>query len=589
MTLRLPTGAPFSVEQQTWLDGFFAGLDLGRERYQAPAAQLTVEVLYGSQTGNSSDLADQLAGGLRASGLGANVSELDSAGTGVLTSGAGHVLIVTSTYGEGDMPDNAEMFWEALSSPDMQRLEHLSFAVLALGDSGYDDFCQAGRDIDIRLEQLGARRLTARVDCDVDYEDCAARWIDAAVAAVVAEAPAGAAGAPPAGAGAGTGSAQERRSTGPKWSRKSPFPAALAASRRLSAPGSAKEIHHYEFDLADSGITYTAGDALAVMPVNDPELVGAVLGRLGLDGSQDSPGDGGGTLFDTVLTSREIRTPGRDFITAVADAAPEGVLADVIRRDDRDALDSYLWGRDILDLLEENPSVRFTAERLLELLRPLQARQYSISSSPLASPDRIHLTVASVRHSSGPGARSHGGVCSTYLSDRITDGDLTGIWLQPNAAFSVPEDGSRPVIMVGPGTGIAPFRGFLHERAESGATGSNWLFFGDQHRATDFIYEEELTGLSERGVLTKLSLAFSRDQAEKVYVQTRMRQEAEELYRWLEDGAYFYVCGDASRMAKDVETALLDVIAGQSGGSENAAQEYLARMKKEKRYVRDVY
>nr|WP_078057415.1 flavodoxin domain-containing protein [Corynebacterium provencense] len=198
MTLRLPTGAPFSVEQQTWLDGFFAGLDLGRERYQAPAAQLTVEVLYGSQTGNSSDLADQLAGGLRASGLGANVSELDSAGTGVLTSGAGHVLIVTSTYGEGDMPDNAEMFWEALSSPDMQRLEHLSFAVLALGDSGYDDFCQAGRDIDIRLEQLGARRLTARVDCDVDYEDCAARWIDAAVAAVVAEAPAGAAGAPPA-------------------------------------------------------------------------------------------------------------------------------------------------------------------------------------------------------------------------------------------------------------------------------------------------------------------------------------------------------------------------------------------------------
>ncbi|MFZ2273969.1 diflavin oxidoreductase, partial [Corynebacterium variabile] len=371
-----------------------------------------------------------------------------------------------------------------------------------------------------------------------------------------------------------------------KWNRKNPFPSPLAATRRLSAEGSAKEIHHYEFDLADSGITYAAGDALAVLPVNDPELVSAILACLDLDGALAAEES---TLFETVLKTREIRTPGKDLIAAVAEASPDGGLADIVRRDDRDALDSFLWGRDILDLFEENPSARFTADELLGLLRPLQSRQYSISSSPLASPDRIHLTVASVRHSPEPGARSHGGVCSTYLSDRIADGDLTGIWLQPNNAFSVPEDADRPVIMVGPGTGIAPFRGFLHERAEAGATGGNWLFFGDQHRATDYIYEDELTDLEEKGVLTKLSLAFSRDQAEKVYVQTRMREEAEELYRWLEDGAYFYVCGDASRMAKDVETALLDVIAEQSGGSENAALEYLATLKKEKRYVRDVY
>ena len=587
MTLHLPTGAPFSVAQRTWLDGFFAGLDLGRERYQGPAALLTVEILYGSQTGNAADLADQLAGGLRAAGLGANVTELDSAGVGVLTSGASHVLVVTSTYGEGEMPDNAGMFWEALTAADMPRLEDLSFAVLALGDSGYDGFCQAGRDLDIRLEQLGAKRLTARVDCDVDFEDDAADWIGAAVAAVVADAPAGAtAAASPSAAGA---AAAAEKPAKPKWNRKNPFPAALAATRRLSAPGSAKEIHHYEFDLADSGITYAAGDALAVLPVNDPDLVAALLASQGLDPDAGTPGDGNTPLSETLRTAREIRTPGKDLIAAVADAAPDGVLADIIRRDDREAVDSYLWGRDILDLFEENPSVRFTAAELLDLLRPLQARQYSISSSPLASPDRIHLTVASVRHADGPGARSHGGVCSTYLSDRIADGDLTGIWLQPNNAFSVPEDGTRPVIMVGPGTGIAPFRGFLHERAESGATGGNWLFFGDHHRETDFIYDDELTDLTDRGVLTKLSLAFSRDQAEKVYVQTRMREEAAELYRWLEDGAYFYVCGDASRMAKDVETALLDVIAGQSGGSENAAVEYLARLKKEKRYVRDVY
>lgn len=585
MTLHLPTGAPFSVEQQTWLDGFFAGLDLGRERYQGPAATLTVEVLYGSQTGNSSELADQLAAGLRAAGLGANVSELDAAGAGALTSGSSHVLIVTSTYGEGEMPDNAEMFWEELNGPEMPRLEDLSFAVLGLGDSGYDDFCQAGKDLDIRLEQLGAKRLTARVDCDVDFEDDAAEWISAAVAAVVADAPAGAAGGAAPGAAGATAAAADKPAKS-KWNRKNPFPSPLAATRRLSAEGSAKEIHHYEFDLADSGITYAAGDALAVLPVNDPELVSGILTCLDLDGGTEI---GDSTLFETVLRTREIRTPGKDLIAAVADASPDGGLADIVRRDDRDALDSFLWGRDILDLLEENPSARFTAEDLLDLLRPLQSRQYSISSSPLASPDRIHLTVASVRHSPEPGARRHGGVCSTYLSDRIADGDLTGIWLQPNNAFSVPEDADKPVIMVGPGTGIAPFRGFLHERAEAGATGDNWLFFGDQHRSTDYIYEDELTDLAERGVLTKLSLAFSRDQAEKVYVQTRMREEGEELFRWLEDGAYFYVCGDASRMAKDVETALLDVIAEQSGGSENAALEYLATMKKEKRYVRDVY
>lgn len=542
-------------------------------------------MLFGSQTGNSSELADQLAAGLRAAGLGANVTELDAAGVGALTSGSSHVLIVTSTYGEGEMPDNAGMFWEELNAAEMPRLEDLSFAVLGLGDSGYDDFCQAGKDLDIRLEQLGAKRLTARVDCDVDFEDEAAEWISAAVAAVVADAPAGAAGGVAPGAAGATAAAADKPAKS-KWNRKNPFPSPLAATRRLSAEGSAKEIHHYEFDLADSGITYAAGDALAVLPVNDPELVSAILACLDLDGDlavEDS------TLFETVLKTREIRTPGKDLIAAVAEASPDGGLADIVRRDDRDALDSFLWGRDILDLLEENPSARFTADELLGLLRPLQSRQYSISSSPLASPDRIHLTVASVRHSPEPGARSHGGVCSTYLSDRIADGDLTGIWLQPNNAFSVPEDADRPVIMVGPGTGIAPFRGFLHERAEAGATGGNWLFFGDQHRATDYIYEDELTDLEEKGVLTKLSLAFSRDQAEKVYVQTRMREEAEELYRWLEDGAYFYVCGDASRMAKDVETALLDVIAEQSGGSENAALEYLATLKKEKRYVRDVY
>jgi sulfite reductase (NADPH) flavoprotein alpha-component len=583
MNLHIPTTAPFTVDQRTWLDGFFAGLDLAKERYAAPAATMTVDILYGSQTGNAETVAEDLAGALRAGGLGATTAELDSAGTGALLSG-NHVVIVTSTYGEGDMPDNAGLFWEALSATDAPRLDSLRYAVLALGDSGYDDFCQAGRDIDIRLEQLGGTRTAARVDCDVDFEDVAAHWSEGLVASLVAEAPAGTGAPAGQSASAGSAGASDR----PRWNRKNPFPARLVTNRLLSGDGSAKEIRHLEFDLADSGITYQAGDALNVMPVNDPALVDALLGHLGLDGT--TPVDGT-PLQEVLLRHREIRSPSRDLIAALAELDPRSDLADVVRRDDRAALDSFLWGRDVLDLLTGSAGSTppaWDAATLVGLLRPLQARQYSISSSPLAHPHSIHLTVAAVRHGTS-GGREHGGVCSTYLADRVGDGDVTGIWLQPNTSFSVPADSDRPVIMVGPGTGIAPFRGFLHERASSGAAGGNWLFFGDQHESTDAIYGDELADLSGRGVLTTLSTAYSRDQAEKVYVQDRMRQEAAELFRWLEDGAYFYVCGDASRMARDVEDALLEIIAGQSGCDADGAADYLAALKKDKRYVRDVY
>lgn len=576
--LTIPTEAPFTADQRAWLGGFLAGMAAARRRDEGAGAAptLTVEIAYGSQTGNSEELAERLAGTVRERGLGANVRVLDDLAVESLPT-TSYLLIVTSTYGEGEMPDNAELFWEALAAEGLPRMEELRFAVLALGDSGYEGFCAAGRLIDTRLEQLGAVRIVPRVDCDTDFEEPASAWLTEVVQQLAAEAP-GLPGAVP----LPTPSTPVVKKERSKWNRKNPYPSRLVANRVLSGPSSAKEIRHYEFDLGDSGIAYAAGDALGVMPINDPVLVEALLDRLGL--TPDAEVDGA-SVTELLGTAWEIRTPSRDLLTALAERDATSDLAAVLARGERDTLDNWLYGKDILDLLLASPSCTFGGEELAGLFRPLAPRAYSISSSPLNSPDRIHLTVASVRHGVD---RIRGGVCSTFLADRLADGDV-GIFLQPNAAFRVPADDDLPMIMVGPGTGIAPFRAFLHEREARGAGGANWLFFGDQHRASDFIYEDELAGLSERGVLDRLDLAFSRDQAEKVYVQTRMLENAADLYAWLEEGAHFYVCGDATRMAKDVDAALRLIVEQQRGVSAEDAAAYVNQLKKDKRYVRDVY
>lgn len=583
----IPVDAPFSAAQESWLAGFLAGIAAAGRRSASPAPTTTVDVLFGTQTGNAELLAEDLVAGARARGLGGRATPLDAVSPEQLA-GMSHVLVVTSTYGEGEMPDNAGLFWEALQATTVPRLEGLRYAVLGLGDTSYDEFCQAGKLLDLRLEQLGATRVHDRVDCDVDYEDPAALWSAAVLDRLAAEA--GATGAP-VGSGATTGTTvtggagvSRASRPGAQWNKRNPYPARLVENRLLSSPGSAKEIRHLEFDLGDSGITYAAGDALAVVPHNDPALVDRLLEHLGADGSALFDGR---PLTDVLRVDREIRTPSKDLVADLVQRAPASELAAVVAHGDKQELDRWLWGRDVLDLLRDAGDAAPSLDELLPNLRGLQARQYSISSSPLAHPDRVHLTIASVRY--GDARRTHGGVASTYLADRVRADGEVGVYLQPNAAFGVPADDSAPMVMIGPGTGIAPFRGFLHERAASGATGRNWLFFGDQHRATDFVYEDELTAFRESGVLDRLDLAFSRDQAEKVYVQTRMREQAAELYRWLEDGASVYVCGDASRMAKDVEQALLDVVAGQRGRGDDDAQAYLADLRRGGRYVRDVY
>jgi len=586
----IPVDAPFSAAQESWLAGFIAGIAAAGKKVAASAPTTTIDVLFGTQTGNAEFLADELVAGARARGLGGRSSALDAVTPEQLAE-MSHVLVVTSTYGEGEMPDNAGLFWDAIQASTVPRLEGLQYAVLGLGDTSYDEFCQAGKLLDTRFEQLGATRVHDRVDCDVDFEDAAALWTAAVLDRLAAET--GATAAPDAATGGGTGDgaaatggagASRASRPGSQWNKRNPYPSRLVENRLLSSPRSAKEIRHYEFDLGDSGIEYAAGDALAVVPVNDEVFVADLLEQVGANGGEAFDGR---PISEVLRTDREIRTPSKDLIADLVQRAPSSELAAVVAHGDKHELDRWLWGRDVLDLLRDAGSAAPGLDELLPNLRPLQARQYSISSSPLAHPDRIHLTIASVRY--GDPHRMYAGVASTFLADRVDPDGTVDVYLQPNASFGVPADESAPMIMVGPGTGVAPFRGFLHERAVSGATGRNWLFFGDQHRDTDFVYRDELTELQEQGVLDRLDLAFSRDQAEKVYVQTRMLERSAELFAWLEDGGHVYVCGDASRMAKDVEAALLQVIRTGRARGEDDAQAYLADMRRAKRYVRDVY
>ena len=359
----------------------------------------------------------------------------------------------------------------------------------------------------------------------------------------------------------------------------------LTSNVLLSGEDSAKEIRHYEFALADSGLEYEAGDALNVVPVNDTELVHAILGRLGLDGATVPEGHDD-TLEHLLTYNYEITAPSVDLLEEIEKHTGNEELTYVLRHGDKAALDEWLWGRDILDVLLLDPAPELSAEQFLALLRPLQHRAYSISSSPNACDGSVHLTVAAVRY--GTDGRERRGVCSTFLADRVGEGKV-GIFVSKNKAFRVPADDTAPMIMVGPGTGIAPFRGFLQERRARGATGKNWLFFGDQKRGCDYIYEQELAEFADSGVLTRLDLAFSRDQAEKIYVQTRMKEHGAELFAWLEKGGHFYICGDASRMAKDVDRALHEIVAEHGGMNDEQAAEYVTTLKREKRYVRDVY
>ncbi|MEI6323600.1 MAG: sulfite reductase subunit alpha [bacterium] len=371
------------------------------------------------------------------------------------------------------------------------------------------------------------------------------------------------------------------------YTRKNPFPAKLSVNRKLTGSGSAKDTRHFEIVLTDSGITYEVGDSLGVFPTNNPALVAEILGVLGLTGEEIVPDTNGNpvTLREALLHFYVITEMDKKLLTAIAGKEPAAAkFLSMVTPEGKADLDDYLYGREVVDALLEYPAVKFTAEEFVKVLRKLQPRLYSIASSQKAHPSSVHLTVSAVRYESH--GRKREGVCSTFLADRT---ETVPVFVHVAKHFRVPENTSTPVIMVGPGTGIAPFRAFLQERKVTGATGKNWLFFGDQKAETDFLYREELEVFQAEGVLNELSLAFSRDQAEKIYVQHRMLEKADQLYAWLEEGAYFYICGDAKRMAKDVDAALHRIVEISGGKSTEEAALYVSEMKKFKRYVKDVY
>jgi len=559
----------------------FSGLQVTIKSLVAASRDVEVEgkpltVIYGSRTGNAEFIAQDVAKEAVRHGMVAAVLPMDEIGLEQLSQ-AERVLVICSTYGEGDMPDNAQQLWEEALSPSAHRLENTAYSVLVLGDTSYETFCQAGRDWDQKLSELGARRLADRIDCDVDYVDAAAGWIETALP-IISE--------------TGdqtvtiTAGSQAGGKAARQYNRDNPLIAELTEKRLLTKTGSTKATYHYELSHPGLGTHYEAGDVINVIPRNRRELVDDLLQVMAADG--DIRLDG----FDRTLRERltedvEIRTPSRALVVFIAENSGDKTLQDLLKADEPRALTDFLADHDILDLLKLYPNAKPDMATLIDMLRPLTPRSYSISSSPNAHEDEVYLTVATVRYEAG--GRQHHGVGSTYLADMVELGELVQCYFVSNRSFSLPEDGDCPIIMVGPGTGIAPFLAFLEEHEVRSGKGDTWLFFGDRNAATDFLYEAELNAYLSRGGLTRLDLAFSRDQKSKIYVQARMRENGAELFAWLERGARFYVCGDAKNMAKDVNLALCDIIERHGGFSSTEAHAYVDKLKRDKRYLSDVY
>ena len=572
----LPASAPVATDVRLWIDGLLAGR---YSRITATPAERPAKggplVLWASQTGNAEEFAARVAGRLGASQL-VNMDDMALAEL----AGAHDVLVITSTFGDGGPPDNGARFWDRIHSADAPALDGIRYAVLGIGDRAYDNFCGHAKAIDGRLAALGATRLLERAECEAYDNEPMDRWADQVTALVAA--PAG----PPSSNGGGGGASTIARPTtaAEPFTRAKPILAPLSRNIVLTAPTSRKEVRQIGFDISEYNATYAAGDSLGVYSTNNPATVDAWLAATGLRGDISVEVDGNEqSLRDALIVSYDICRVTPNLLRFVAESCADKAAAKALLAP-RDKLDKWLVNRNGLDIVQEF-AVRAEPEQWQEVLVRLTPRNYSISSSPLVSPREVQLTVSVVRYRGADGGR-RGGVCSTFLADRAA---AAPVFLQRSPHFRPPEDGATPMIMVGPGTGIAPFRGFLQERRALGHAGRNWLFFGDQRRSENFYYRDDLEDMVRDGFLNRLDLAFSRDQSDRVYVQHKMLDYGADVWRWLDDGGHFYVCGDASRMAKDVDSALTAIIRRHGSMSDEGAHDYKRELVAAKRYVRDVY
>ncbi|KQW21419.1 sulfite reductase [NADPH] flavoprotein alpha-component [Afipia sp. Root123D2] len=585
-------------EQAIWISGYFTGLshqartataasDIatalvpppGGEPTAAPATRL-LTVLFASETGNSRALAKSLTEAAKGKGIEARLADMADYKTRGLKDEQ-DLLVIASTHGEGDAPQTAVGFFEFLESRKAPKLPQLRFAVLALGDSTYERYCEAGKRIDRRLEELGAQRLADRVDCDVDYEDAAAAWIAAVVDSL---APAAQTTVSVAASAAPVRSGTSAPAT---FDKKTPFQAEVIDNIVLTGRGSTKETRHIELSLAESGLTYQPGDALGVVPRNDPALVASLLERLSL--STDAPvtvKQGATSLGEALAGTFEITAVTPRFLDHWAEVTGAAELQALREGDQKEARTAFQHNHHILDIVSRFPAPGIDAAQFIAGLRPLQPRLYSIASSLAAAPDEAHLTVSTVRYALHDLQRT--GVASGYLAARTEDDATVPVYIQSNDHFHLPAD-DVPILMIGAGTGVAPYRAFMQEREARGASGRSWLFFGERNFRSDFLYQVEWQELLKNGVLSRLDLAFSRDAAPKTYVQDRLRRQGRDVYAWLEEGALLYVCGDGTHMAPDVHAALTDIVVEHGRLDRDGAAAYLSALQRDRRYRLDVY
>ena len=578
--------AELSVTQLAWVSGYFYGISQHATgiaapapvAIAAPAGKLTI--IYASQTGNAKGLAEELQASASANGIAVNLFNAADYKVRNLKKET-HVLIVASTNGEGEAPDDAIEFHKELKAGKAGKLDGLQYGVIGLGDSSYEFYCQTGKDFDEYLSKAGAKPLLARLDADVDYDAVCQSWIQDALVIVKEELTSVAANDVTA-----LGSVVPMTAGATSlYNKKHPFAAELLTNQAIVGRDSDRDVRHFEISLEGSDLSYQPGDSLGVWFSNDEQLVDALLAQTGVDAaSLVTVDEQSVTIREALIHSYELTQGYNTFVQSYAELTDAPKLRALL--DDKAALREYCATHQILDIANEQQGA-LSAEQLQASLRRLTPRLYSIASSQAEVEDEVHLTVGVVRFDQNGEARNGG--ASSYLSDRLEEGAPVRVFIEHNDNFRLPANDDTPVIMVGPGTGIAPFRAFLQERDARDASGQNWLFFGNPHFTQDFLYQLEWQRHVKSGLLNKVSLAFSRDQQQKIYVQHKLREQGAEVYQWLEQGAHFYVCGDANKMAKDVHDALIDIVAEHGNKTQEQATEYVDALRAAKRYQRDVY